>query len=173
MGKGSAEHLIIRDFRIEDAPDIMRYFNQGLKENKYPFVFPFRSSRITLREINKIWIPGYRRGDTITTVAELDGKVIGAGTLFRPRNPTETGWEYTVTVSPDHIGKGIGKLITRRILRVAKMKGVKKVMGKVIPENVATMRMNKKMGFHVEGRLRKHFYYKRRYYDLVVWAFFP
>lgn len=168
-----ARHITVRSFRIKDASDIMRYFNKGLKEKRYEFVLPFRSSKITRKEIEEKWIPSHRRGDTITVVAELDKEVVGAGTLSRPTSRVETGWDYRVTVSPDHLGQGIGTLITQHIVRLARRKGIKKVVGRVIPGNVATMRLNKAVGFRVEGRLRKHFYYKGRYYDLIVWALFP
>jgi hypothetical protein len=104
----------------------MEYFNNALKENKYPFI-P-RKTPITIEEIKHLWMPSTIRN--IDIVAEAEGKVIGSGTILMGNDnqysldsKRESG-EYSITIHQDFINKGIETAITKEMINEAKKRKI-------------------------------------------------
>ncbi len=131
----------------KDALQIMNYFNKAIKEGAYPFV-P-RKTRITKEEIKKLWLPTKDRN--ISIVGELEGRIVGSGTVlmgndnaYSEKSKGEPG-EYSITLDPDFLDRGIGTKITRRILKEAKERGIT-VHIHTSTQNIRTVRMMEKIG---------------------------
>ncbi len=67
-----------------DFAQVKNYFNKALEERTLPWI-P-RKTPITDGEITKLWAPSLETN--ITLVAELDGEVVGQGTVFYDTDST-------------------------------------------------------------------------------------
>jgi acetyltransferase len=80
----------------------------------------------------------------------LDGKeLLGVGRLAA--DPGFEQAEFALVVASDQQGKGYGMLLLDHVLRYAKARGVKRVVGHVLRENHKMLELTKRMGFKREG----------------------
>jgi hypothetical protein len=75
-------HRMTSDGIPLDFAQVMRYFNQALKDNKYPFVA--RRKPITVAEVRELWLPSARKNIILT--AQAQGKVVGQLTVLYTPN---------------------------------------------------------------------------------------
>lgn len=71
----------------------------------------------------------------------------------RLRHRINGGWG----VHPDYCGKGIGTKLLKEALKFAKQKGFKRADAEIAEENIASMKLAKKLGFKIEGKIEKGF----------------
>jgi L-amino acid N-acyltransferase YncA len=87
-------------------------------------------------------------------VAEADGKVLGyayAG-AFRPRAAYRYTVEDSVYVSPDAIGKGVGRAVLTEVLKACEALGVRQVMAVIgDSNNAASIGLHAALGFEPAG----------------------
>ena len=88
--------------------------------------------------------------------------------MLQSRDSVRHRAEYGVVVHDAYQDKGIGSKLTGVMLRLARLKGLKKVTLEVFPENVRAVHVNEKQGFVKEGVLRKHYFFRDRFYDVAV-----
>jgi L-amino acid N-acyltransferase YncA len=90
-------------------------------------------------------------------VAEEDGKVLGyayAG-AFRPRAAYRYTVEDSVYVSPDAIGKGVGRAVLTEVLKACEAPGVRQVMAVIgDSNNAASIGLHAALGFEPAGICR-------------------
>ena len=110
----------------KDFADVMDYFNNSLKENSLPWI-P-RKNPITTKEIKEKWIPSLNTN--ISLVAELNGKVVGSGTVFYDPNSTAyedanqmISGEFNSTANPKMQYVKITQELIKGISRELKEKG--------------------------------------------------
>lgn len=72
-----------------------------------------------------------------------------------------------IAVREDERGKGIGKLLLRELIRLAKDNGIARMTLEVKDTNVRAVEMYRKFGFTVEGTRKR--YYSNRFDALVMW----
>lgn len=107
----------------------------------------------------------------VLATVEEDGRerVVGRAMLMlQSRDSVRHRAEYGVVVHDAYQDKGIGSKLTGVMLRLARLKGLKKVTLEVFPENVRAVHVNEKQGFVKEGVLRKHYFFRDRFYDVAV-----
>jgi len=83
------------------------------------------------------------------TVAELDGKVLGWGSLswYRERSGYRFTVEDSVYVHHDHFGKGIGTALLKDLIERARLNGYKTIIGGCDSLQTASIILHEKMGF--------------------------
>jgi acetyltransferase len=80
----------------------------------------------------------------------LDGKeLLGVGRLAA--DPGFEQAEFALVVASDRQGHGYGTLLLDHVLRYAKARGVKRVVGHVLRENHKMLELTKRLGFKREG----------------------
>jgi acetyltransferase len=80
----------------------------------------------------------------------LDGKeLLGVGRLAA--DPGFEQAEFALVVASDLQGRGYGTLLLNHVLRYAKTRGVKRVVGQVLRENHKMLELTKRLGFTREG----------------------
>jgi phosphinothricin acetyltransferase len=89
-------------------------------------------------------------------VAEANGKVIGFGyySEFRFREAYKFTVEHSVYAHPNHIGKGIGKLILENLIDLAKAQNLHTMIGVIDSENQGSIDFHKKFGFEIAGTIK-------------------
>ena len=80
----------------------------------------------------------------------LDGKaLLGVGRLAA--DPGFEQAEFALVVASDRQGHGYGTLLLDHVLRYAKARGIKRVVGHVLRENHKMLELTKRLGFKREG----------------------
>lgn len=104
-------------------------------------------------------------------VAEEDGKVLGyayAGP-FRPRAAYRYTVEDSVYVSPDAIGKGVGRAVLVEVLKACEALGVRQVMAVIgDSNNAASIGLHTALGFEPAG-ICKSVGFKHGHWVDTVW----
>jgi phosphinothricin acetyltransferase len=102
------------------------------------------------------WIDDHSGGHP-ALVAELDGEIVGFGSLsvFRPRPAYATTVEDSVYLLPSHQGQGIGSRLLAELLRMAAAHGFHAVIARITGENEASIRLHAACGFELVGTERE------------------
>jgi L-amino acid N-acyltransferase YncA len=143
--------LIIRPAGVEDASVIADIYNHYVLETTATFDVTPKSP-----DERTAWIAGRDRGHPVI-VAESDGAVVGWGSL----NPwgERPGWRHTVEISvyvgTASCGQGIGRRLMEELLDLAGEAGHHVVIGQIVSENEASIRLAEKLGFERVGALRQ------------------
>ena len=80
----------------------------------------------------------------------IDGKdLLGVGRLAA--DPGFEQAEFALVVATDRQGHGYGTLLLNHVLRYAKARGVKQVVGHVLRENHKMLELSRRLGFKREA----------------------
>ncbi len=148
---GSA--VTVRPIGPEDEP-LIKDFHKHLSEQTIYFRY-FRvinyTQRVAHERLTKICFIDYDR--EIAIVAERkrpDGEreILAVGRLARALDRDEG--EFAVIVA-DHTQRlGLGTIILRRIVEMAKAEKVKRVIGNILTENVGMLKISERLGFKIK-----------------------
>ena len=110
--------------------------------------------------------------ETSWIVAELDGKVVGHGSLVVQSSPRRSHiGEINIGLDDGFVGKGIGSAILGALLDVAdNWRGLKRVELSVYADNKPAIGLYTSHGFEVEGRHVKAGFTDGQYQDLLTMA---
>jgi putative acetyltransferase len=110
------------------------------------------------------WLDSYARSDSYTLVCEVDGEIVGLGSL------EGTGVaELGMLIAREWRGRGLGSSLLDGLIAWAQGSGAHKIALQVWPHNQAAIRLYEKFGFQREGYLRKHYRRKNgEVWDAVV-----
>jgi L-amino acid N-acyltransferase YncA len=154
----------IRPFEIKDTYFILDIINYNILNSTALYDYKIREfeTQKTILEdkINK----GFP-----VIVAESGGKVVGFGMYseFRFREAYKFTVEHSVYVSPDEMGKGIGKMIMVRLIELAKSQGLHTMIGVIDSENKSSIAFHEQFGFKTVGIIKESGYKFDRWLDSV------
>jgi acetyltransferase len=147
----------IRPIRPDDA-DMLQAFTRGLSEESRYFRFasamhelPARMlARYTLidydREMALVAVHVDRRPGEDGTFAETE-KIIGVSRFIT--NPDQTTCEFSLVVSDDYKGQGLGSRLMLSIADFARHKGLAHIEGLVLANNPNMLRLMRGLGYEV------------------------
>jgi phosphinothricin acetyltransferase len=99
------------------------------------------------------------KGDRFpTVVVERDGRVVAwaSAGAYRTRPAYAGVAEHSVYVARAARGTGAGRLALEALCRVYAARGFWKLVSRIFPENVASLRLHERCGFRVVGVYRRH-----------------
>jgi len=149
--------IIIRKAKKGDGKGWAEMWNEGIKRKFY--IYNGGNSLRTRKDIfksNKKYNNQKGHEFTLFAIDRNNGKIVGSSNCFgkekgRTRHRVELGW----MVHPDYSGKGIATRLVKEVILEAKKRGIKKIGAEAAIENVASVKLAKKCGFKIEGRLKK------------------
>lgn len=157
---------LIREIDSADAKNFINYRNTLAEETTY-----LRASKselnLNLEEQNKTIRNFIDCNNQYSIIAELDGTLIG-NLQFRGGNQqrTQHAGEFGISVLKDHWGNRIGYNLLSHLIEWAKDNNIiKKINLEVREDNRNAIVLYKKLGFELEGTIRKNFFAEGRYYD--------
>ncbi|UUV17995.1 GNAT family N-acetyltransferase [Fusobacteria bacterium ZRK30] len=163
------KNYLIREITPEDAKNFITYRTTLADETTY-----MRASRSELNlnlEDQDRSIENFINYDNqYSIVAELDEIIIG-NLQFRGgnRQRTKHAGEFGISVLKDYWGNRIGyNLLSHLIEWVKDNKAIKKINLEVREDNKSAIALYKKLGFELEGTIRKNFFADGKYYDSHV-----
>lgn len=162
----SGETATLRAPNWSDLDDLIDYIN-GLVEEHAPIT---KTEKVT-RESEAEWL-GQRlaeieNGHTIHLVAEVNGKVVGAGEVNQlTEERSHTGY-LGIGIIKSHRSKGLGAAIMRALAELSKKSGMKILILDAFATNITALMLYKKLGFKEVGRIPKGIFRDGKYIDLV------
>lgn len=138
-----------RPARPEDAEAIARIYNQGIEDRVATFETRLRSADDVLS-----WFDGVH---PIIVVEDRDGVIAFAScSTYRPRECYAGVAEVSVYVARSARRQGVGRLAMAALIDAAEHEGFWKLVSRVFPENGASRRMIRGLGFREVGVYEKH-----------------
>ncbi|MCK8061480.1 MULTISPECIES: GNAT family N-acetyltransferase [unclassified Fusibacter] len=147
---------IIRSVKVDDAQNILNYVQQVATESDN-LTFGEGEFNMTLEEEEK-FIEGLISSDNeVMFIAEKDDQIIGQIHYSGgKRNRTKHYGEFGITVKNECWGKGVGKSLIQEMIKWAEAsRYCEKINLKVRDDNYKAITLYRKMGFKVEGLLKK------------------
>jgi len=80
-------------------------------------------------------------------LAECDGTPLGVAHFFA--DPDKLRAEYAIAVRSDWKGRGLGYLLMKRLIDVARQRGIGELVGQVLRENEPMLQMCRELGFAI------------------------
>lgn len=154
--------VVIEHASADDADPICAIYNVAIAERGSTFETELRSPADFEERIGNSRLP--------LLAASLDGDVVGwAGLASYSSRPCYSGiGECSIYVASDARERGIGTALTDALAGAAERKGFHKLIGKLFPENVASVRLVERCGFSSVGLHRRHGQLDGAWRDVLV-----
>ncbi|HKX19037.1 MAG TPA: arsinothricin resistance N-acetyltransferase ArsN1 family A [bacterium] len=153
--------LHIRSASPADAEAIARIYNEGIEDRIATFETRPRSADD---------VRGWFDGRHPIVVAEDGGRVLafGATSTYRPRDCYAGIAEFSVYVAREARGRGAGRAVMDGLIAQSERAGFWKLVSRVFPQNTASLRLLKSVGFREVGRYEKHGKLDGVWLDVVI-----
>lgn len=142
----------IRPYKIEDAQAILEIINYNILTSTALYDYQPR----TLTNQIAIFDDKLSKGFPII-VALIADKVVGFGyySEFRFREAYKFTVEHSVYVAQEFIGNGIGKLLLKGLIDLAKAQKLHTIIGVIDSENQSSITFHEQFGFKTVGIIKE------------------
>ena len=156
--------LVVRRAGIEDAAEIARIYNEGILDRLATLETELRSA-----EERAQWLAGKSERHPVL-VAESNGVIAGWGSLnlFNPREAYAHVADFSVYVSRNWRGRGVGSVLLEQLIATARELGFHKRVLSAFPFNTAGVALYTRAGFRQVGIYREQGRLDGRWVDIVV-----
>ena len=156
--------VAVRVAVTEDAEAIRRIYNVYVETSTVTFDLVPR----TLVE-QRAWLAA-RTGAHTALVAEVDGEVVGFGSLspYKDRPAYSTSVEDSVYVDLGHHGKGVGSTLLGALVDAGQRSGFHAVFARIVGGHEASINLHARHGFELVGTEREVGRKFGRWLDVVV-----
>jgi acetyltransferase len=155
--RGGGEYTV-RPIHPDDAQMLQDLVHRLSPESRY-FRFvssieqlpPTMLARFTLidydREMALVAVHKQRHAGEDGEITETE-RIIGVSRYIT--NPDQSSCEFALVVADDYAGKGLGSRLMESIMDVARDKGLNEIIGLVLANNTAMLKLMRSLGFHVK-----------------------
>lgn len=144
-----------------DAEAIARIYNEGIDDR----VATFETRHRTTEDI-----AGWFGGHHPVVVVEADSEILGfaSTSTYRPRECYDGIAEFSVYVARSARGRQVGAIAMRALIEEAQEQGFWKLLSRVFPENKASLRLLRSVGFREVGVYHRHGKLDGEWKDVVI-----
>lgn len=141
--------LELRPIRPEDEP-LMRRFHETLSETtvyrRYAHVVRL-ADRVAHDALVRACFIDYDRHMALVALPAGAGPqpIVGVGRLIKSRD--DGAAEFALAVSDGYQRRGIGTELLRRLVAIGRVEGVRRIIGYILSENDAMLKICKRLGF--------------------------
>lgn len=162
-------NTIIRDANFEDIPQVLAIVNHSILYSTSNYSYQIQTLEYQLEWYKKKLASGFP-----ILVADCEGKTVGFGTYgsFREKIGYQFTVEHSVYVAEENIGKGIGKLLLRRLIKKAKSEGFHSMIGVIDASNKDSIVFHKKFGFIENGTIKEVGFKFNKWLDATIMQLF-
>ena len=144
--------VLLRPLSFEDAEALLLLYRGLPEEDRLVLRDDVTRSEWSERFLTKVAL-----GDVISIVAVIDGRLVGEASLYRQRH----GWtahvgEFRVSVDRAHQRQGLGFVLARELVRLARSLNLEKLVAQMVETQTAALRVFEKLGFVKEAVLKGH-----------------
>jgi acetyltransferase len=139
--------VIVRAIRPEDEP-LIEDHHRSLSEQSIRMRFFSMVKALSRESLIRLCHLDYAREMALVAVrknAEAKPEIIGVSRYYM--NPQTGSAEFAVVVQDAHHGEGLGQYLMERLIAVARERGVRQLVGAVLPENGRMLALAKDLGF--------------------------
>jgi phosphinothricin acetyltransferase len=154
----------IRPATEQDLPAILGIMNEVIAHTLAIYAY----APVSLEE-RQAWFAAQRAGGWPVLVAELDGRVVGFGSIgvFRARPAYQYSAEHSVHVHADHRGQGIGGALLNALIEEAQRMELRTLIGGIDSGNTGSLAFHARHGFVECARIKDVAWKFGRWLDLV------
>ena len=123
-------------------------------------------------EAQRAWLA--RHGDDHPVIVAVDGdEVLAYGSLspYRDKPAFRATAEDSVYVKAGRRGAGLGSLVLAELLRLARARGHRAVMARIVADNEPSRRLHARLGFALVGIERATAFKHARWHDVAIYQF--
>jgi phosphinothricin acetyltransferase len=149
--------------RLEDAEAIARIYNEGIAGR----LATFETSERTAADIAG-WLDA---GFPLVVVEDEDGRVVSWASAppYRAHRHAYRGvGDFSVYVAGDARGRGAGRTALEALAVEARARGFWKLVGRIFPENEASLALCRGLGFREVGVYERHARLDGAWRDVVI-----
>lgn len=159
----------IRPYTLADTPSILDIINYNILNSTALYDYHPRS----LEQQTVIFDEKLKKGFPII-VATSDDTVVGFGYYgdFRFREAYRFTVEHSVYVANAFHGKGIGKLLMKKLITLAKEQKLHTMIAVIDSENQSSVEFHEKFGFKTVGIIKESGYKFDRWLHSVIMQLF-
>ena len=145
----------LRSYQTEDTQAILEIINYNILNSTALYDYKIRTyeqqKAILEEKINK---------NFPVIIAEIEGEVLGFGMYseFRFREAYKFTVEHSVYVNRNFQGKGIGKLLLKKLIRLAKKQKLHTMIAVIDSENQGSVEFHEEFGFKIVGIIKESGY---------------
>ena len=160
--------VTLRLMQAADEAALLK-FAQSLPEDDLLFL----SVDITKPEAVAQWALGLSVGQMHTVLAEVDGQIVGHGSLMHNfLQWTRHLGEMMLLISPTMRGKGLGHLLAGELFALARGLGLSKIAARMAFEQKGAIQVFERLGFKPEALLADYVIDRKdRTHDLIVMSY--
>ena len=167
----ATDRLILREFVVEDWPDVLAY----QRDSRYLRLYPWTDrTEEDAKEFVQMFIDQQnesprRKFQLAITLPESDRLIGNCGI----RRKLENDWEADVgyELAPDLWGRGYATEAAQAMVDFGFMEmRLHRISSWCIADNLASARVLEKIGLRLEGRLRRNEYFKDAWWDTLVYG---
>lgn len=157
---------MIREATEKDIEAILDIYNEAIL--KTTAVYDYEPYTYQNR---KQWFEEKRAANLPVIVFENQGEVIGFATYgpFRDRPAYQYTIEHSVYVKEKSGGKGVGSILLKDIIEIAKKNGFKTMVAGIDATNIGSIKLHKKCGFEYAGTIKNSGYKFNQWLDLAFY----
>ncbi len=163
--------LILREFAIDDWPDVLAY----QLDPRYLRFYPWTDrTEADVRDFVQMFLDQQgqqpRRKFQLAITLPDSGRLIGScGIRRKPENDWEADIGYEL--APNNWGQGYATEAARAIVEIGfRELKLHRVSSWCIADNTASARVLERVGLRLEGRLRENEYFKGRWWDTLLYG---
>ena len=155
----------IRPYKHNDAEPIVAMLNYYIANSTALYDYELR----TLEQQQAIFEEKLEKGFPVI-VATIHERVVGFGyySEFRFREAYKFTVEHSVYVLPNEHGKGIGKLILRNLIDLAKKQKLHTMIAVIDYENQSSVAFHEQFGFNMVGIVKESGFKFERWLHSVI-----
>ncbi len=143
--------MLLRVADTDDAEAIAAIYNRVVETSTATFDLVPRSL-----DEQRDWI-ARRSGAHVVIVAELDGQVVGYGSLspYRDRPAYSTSVEDSIYIDHRHLGRGLGRALLDELVDRARDHGFHAIFARIVGGHDASLALHRAAGFEEVGLERE------------------
>jgi len=142
---------LVRDAREADLPAIVEIYNQSI-----PGGWSTADTKPVTVEERQEWFRKHDASRRPLWVAEIDGQIagwVGLTSFYAGRPAYDATAEISLYIATAFHGRGLGYLLKKRMIDRCPQLGVTTLLSMHFDHNLATRRLNEKLGFVSMGHL--------------------
>ncbi|MEB3800850.1 N-acetyltransferase [Flavobacterium columnare] len=142
----------IKEAKFEDLLEILEIINYEILNSTSIWEYDIR----TLEQQQKIF-EEKKINNQPFLIAIKENKIVGFGTYgsFRFKIGYQFTAEHSVYVHKDFHGNGIGSLLLKELIKIAKKEKIHTLIGVIDSENLGSLTFHKKLGFQEVGHIKE------------------
>jgi L-amino acid N-acyltransferase YncA len=151
-----------RPARREDAAEIARIYNEGIEDRLATFETQPRSEEEVAN-----WLDD---GFPLVAVEDANGTLVAwaSAAPYSKREAYRGVADFSVYVARAARARGVGRTAMEALAREAESRGLWKLVGRIFPENEASLALCRGLGFREVGVHRRHGKLDGEWRDVVV-----